>query len=654
MAKVKSHKKHKGGPPKAVLVLILLALVAVTVIVLPPLFRGGKTGGSSHVDVGDVGEDPSALSLFFSCDMQGRLVPYACEEGTLGGVARMETIYQEWNKKRPQRIIVDIGNSTVIGHEYADTINGFTFSAFDKLGLYRVAGSDRAEEVAYDVANCGENEASLSLDDLRKLAKDRKFKLISANLVRVDTGAPVLPTYHIVKRRERRVAFIGILAGDITPKRPGKGLRLIDPEPALKSSVNMVKGSADVIVVLAFVPPGEIHELARRFPEVHVFLGGLTPATSAPYELGGPPADPRSYIAYLGDQGCSVGRLDVSFPQGKPPQARGRVALLGEDVEAAPSFAGLVAELTGSLSGKALPGAKQDRTLPCTSSHVGSDVCKLCHIKKYYDWMKTKHAGAYVTLLQKGNQKDPACLPCHVTGYLMPGGFDPARGTEAAKGKDEASLLAASDVGDWQALCTKLKAQATAKTPSPFTRLWGLLPQETQAAIEEAAAGKPPDEPRQAKLLEGLNAAIKRADFYREQDFQRFAIPPQAQELLKHEQARMDPDATQRLNRILLETAFGPDLIKPQAAMPSAPGKAPKTQDPVKGVGCECCHGGSRHHLGIALKDTVATANTPLLRGKASARNCLRCHTADRPCRDPKARDPYDRVDYLERIKHWD
>jgi len=516
MGKETVRRKHKARALRAALRLGIVAAVAMGLVVIVYLLLGGgkrtQHGQTTGRSTGPSAAEAPSLSLFYSCDLQGRLAPYTCEEGELGGVARMATVFGRWAKGR-DHVLVDVGNSTASGHEVAETINAFTFSALDKLG--------------YDVVNCGDNEAELSLDELRALAKDRKFKLISANLVRADTRAPIFPTHHIVRRRGLQIAFIGLLREDILPKHTGKGVRLISPSAALKGAINLVKDSVDLIVVLAFLPPEELHELARKHPEAHVFLGGVTPVSSPQYELAGPRANQATIVAYLGDQGCTVGRLEATFTPNQLPTATGEIALLDPAVEPDRAFAGLLADFAAALAGKPMPGASQDPKMPCTSAHVGSDVCKLCHIKQYYSWQNTAHAGAYVTLLQKGEQKNPACLRCHATGHKLPGGFDPDKPTApgAKNGEDKEPLKAV---------------------------------------------------------------------------------------------------------------------------------RGPKTQDPLKGVGCECCHGGSRHHLGLALKDRFATARTPLLRPTPSLENCIRCHTPARPCREPGAAEPFDRTEYMDRIKHWD
>jgi hypothetical protein len=75
---------------------------------------------------------------------------------------------------------------------------------------------------------------------------------------------------------------------------------------------------------------------------------------------------------------------------------------------------------------------------------IGTKACKKCHIKQFKSWAKTKMANAYDILkpgerieAKKRVSLDPEkdyteaseCLPCHTTGYGLPGGFISAEET---------------------------------------------------------------------------------------------------------------------------------------------------------------------------------------------------------------------------------
>lgn len=61
------------------------------------------------------------------------------------------------------------------------------------------------------------------------------------------------------------------------------------------------------------------------------------------------------------------------------------------------------------------PDKKTEELLQVTQ-FVGADTCKGCHEKQTAFWSQTAHARAFATLVSKGQNYNPECLPCHVTG----------------------------------------------------------------------------------------------------------------------------------------------------------------------------------------------------------------------------------------------
>lgn len=110
---------------------------------------------------------------------------------------------------------------------------------------------------------------------------------------------------------------------------------------------------------------------------------------------------------------------------------------------------GLIYESKGDLADAAL---RLSNALSIQShggaKYVGSKKCKICHSKQYRSWAKTRmaktfdvlkpgeHAEAKTKLKfdpKKDYTKDVTCLPCHTTGYGLPGGYRiPAEGDVAA------------------------------------------------------------------------------------------------------------------------------------------------------------------------------------------------------------------------------
>jgi len=58
-----------------------------------------------------------------------------------------------------------------------------------------------------------------------------------------------------------------------------------------------------------------------------------------------------------------------------------------------------------------------------SGSYVGSEKCAPCHSDIDGPWKNTRHAKAIESLKKSGQEKLPACVKCHVTGFEKDGGF---------------------------------------------------------------------------------------------------------------------------------------------------------------------------------------------------------------------------------------
>lgn len=103
---------------------------------------------------------------------------------------------------------------------------------------------------------------------------------------------------------------------------------------------------------------------------------------------------------------------------------------------------------------------------PEDAQYIGTAKCRMCHLKEYKTWQKTKHAENF-SVLQGDEQKNPDCLKCHTTGYGKPGGFVSVEetpkltdtGCESCHGPGSAHADAAKDApdeGDWEKKINKV------------------------------------------------------------------------------------------------------------------------------------------------------------------------------------------------------
>ncbi len=80
---------------------------------------------------------------------------------------------------------------------------------------------------------------------------------------------------------------------------------------------------------------------------------------------------------------------------------------------------GMVVVIGGVIASALLVRASET---PPNATYVGSDTCKVCHLKDAKTWQAHKHSKTF-QLLEGGEQKNPECLKCHTTGYGKPSGF---------------------------------------------------------------------------------------------------------------------------------------------------------------------------------------------------------------------------------------
>ncbi|HSZ82014.1 MAG TPA: multiheme c-type cytochrome [Polyangia bacterium] len=119
-----------------------------------------------------------------------------------------------------------------------------------------------------------------------------------------------------------------------------------------------------------------------------------------------------------------------------------------------------------------------------TATYVGTTACVSCHRSAAEFWRATKHARALETLERAHRARSPACVGCHVTGYLQPGGTDDVEvattrlrdvGCESCHGAGSAHAAAPNAPGK------------IARDVGAFVCLGCHTPDQTNAGFDEAA-----------------------------------------------------------------------------------------------------------------------------------------------------------------------
>ncbi len=132
---------------------------------------------------------------------------------------------------------------------------------------------ERMGEMGYDVATPGNHDIYPLGPVTRELLESAPFPLIAANL-RVETDLlPPFPPYHLLETDGgRTVAVLGLTTVNFEPP---EGLEMLEAEGVVASHLALAEGH-DALILLSHLGIRPDLDLAVRFPEVDVILGGHT------------------------------------------------------------------------------------------------------------------------------------------------------------------------------------------------------------------------------------------------------------------------------------------------------------------------------------------------------------------------------------------
>jgi len=116
-------------------------------------------------------------------------------------------------------------------------------------------------------------------------------------------------------------------------------------------------------------------------------------------------------------EGLTEGSASEGTATSEPSTYRNRFVTMEDALPGLPEIVALTDRLDRDINQL---GQEKAKTLSSKDSpYLGSQACGPCHADQLAAWQKTKHAMAYTTLVDKKQQFNTNCLPCHVTGVGM-------------------------------------------------------------------------------------------------------------------------------------------------------------------------------------------------------------------------------------------
>jgi 2',3'-cyclic-nucleotide 2'-phosphodiesterase (5'-nucleotidase family) len=335
--------------------------------------------------------------LVASGDTQGLIVPCGCTSNQSGGLLRRGA-YVEELRETAGVLLVDVGGAP-----------GGT-SRYDRLLFEAILRGEQLMGV--EVHNIGQREAALGADYLRQVSEEIGVALLSTN-VRDAAGNTIALEAYTTSAGDGRLLVLGVMSQRFAPP----DMKVEPPREAVLNALATHGQKGDRTVVLAYVPEGELRELAAALPEVDVIIGGPTGQPEQPRMVG------PVLVLSATNKGKFLARLDV--PRDGQPWSGQIVELDERFADEAVQKCNLNAMRSelARFDIAANETAFVDRFASTDDRVAGSESCKDCHAEEYRLWRASAHAHAWASLEGQWAHVDPACQRCHVTGYGLAGGF---------------------------------------------------------------------------------------------------------------------------------------------------------------------------------------------------------------------------------------
>jgi 2',3'-cyclic-nucleotide 2'-phosphodiesterase (5'-nucleotidase family) len=309
--------------------------------------------------------------------------------------------------------------------------------------------------MGYRALAVGAFDLAAGLDNLKKLEKKARFPFLSANLADKTTGQLYFPPHIVVEAGGVKVGVVGLTLNTLGRIYLGKVAPTAvvnDPIEAARKSLDDLRGKVDLVVALSHLREETNAELIEKLKEIEIVID--------PYIQYGNhhtwikedewATSKGETLLLRGDgQGARLGVVDIKMVASRAKLVSEERLVTPEELHAQagpvtyekPDPASLqgknlfrflrvslephhgndpeVDDLVRKWKEKADPATvppAQD-PLPRKKDFVTVDNCKTCHPRQYEFWKSTRHADAYTSLIERGDETRFDCIGCHSLGY---------------------------------------------------------------------------------------------------------------------------------------------------------------------------------------------------------------------------------------------
>jgi len=373
------------------------------------------------------------LTVLFTGVNAGYLDNCGCAVSQLGGLSRRVAAVAEVRRERGEILLLELGDAL------AGRGDGARRSASEQRAVLDVLAS-----AGYDALVPGAKELSLADPGWSEHARRLGLPLVAANVRSRRPGLPPFERWHLTRKSGLRIAVIGLVEipygrewFEAMDRSVHDRYELEDAHGALQRTL-ADRPEVDLCIVAGSITPRTAARiLASDGARVGVLLSSIHQlAWTSHSDDRHLRLQTRAHPGMVGGSGYGLaeleryglGRVDVEL--GEELWCAFSALPLGPHLAEDPRTRSRLEELARTLAGrpetwKPTPLTVLAREQDPRARYVGRDRCEVCHPDAAALWKSTHHAQAFATLAAVGREWDPACLRCHTTGFLLPGGFRP-------------------------------------------------------------------------------------------------------------------------------------------------------------------------------------------------------------------------------------
>ncbi|MBC2856258.1 MAG: 5'-nucleotidase C-terminal domain-containing protein [Cetobacterium sp.] len=228
------------------------------------------------VKKGEAKAEEITLTFAATSDMHGRIYPYEYaidSEDKSSGFAKTNSIVKELREKNPNLVLIDVG----------DTVQDNSAELFNNLDTHPMV--EAMNTMNYDVWVLGNHEFNFEKEFITRNIKNFNGAVVNANIQNEVDGSDFVLPYQIFDIEGVKVAVIGVIPPHVpmweaSAPEHFKGLKFEDPMPAVKRTVEALKGKYDVLIGAVHLGRKDEYgatgafDLAQEVPEFNLIFAG--------------------------------------------------------------------------------------------------------------------------------------------------------------------------------------------------------------------------------------------------------------------------------------------------------------------------------------------------------------------------------------------